>query len=75
MTVAGVKIEVFQAFESGEGIRQGPAHVPLDLSENLTEQGKPPLALEAFKEGGPEDLGVVAIREILKKIAAALKQT
>jgi hypothetical protein len=48
--------------------------VDLDLSENLTEQGKPPLALEAFEEGGPEDLGVVAVREMLKEIPAALKQ-
>jgi len=49
--------------------------VDLDLSENLAEQGKPPLALEAFEESGPVDLGVVAICEILKKIPAALKQT
>ena len=34
-----------------EGIRQGPAHVHLDLVESLTEQGKRPLALEAFEEG------------------------
>jgi hypothetical protein len=46
----------------------------LGLSEYLTEQGKPPLALEAFEEGGPVDLGVVAICEILKKIPTALKQ-
>ena len=61
--------------ESCEGIGQGPAHVGLDLSENLTEQRKPPLALEALEEGGPENLSVVAIREILKKIPTALKQT
>jgi hypothetical protein len=46
----------------------------LDLSENLTEQRQPPLALEALEEGAPENPGVVAIREILKKIPAALKQ-
>ena len=46
----------------------------LDLGENLTEQRKPPLALEALEEGAPENPGVVAIREILKKIPAALKQ-
>jgi hypothetical protein len=44
------------------------------MSENLTEQRKPPLALEALEEGGPEDLGGMAIREVLKKIPAALKQ-
>jgi hypothetical protein len=44
------------------------------MSEDLTEQRKPPLALEALEEGGPQDLGVVAIREVLKKIPAALKQ-
>ena len=60
-------------FESGEGIWQGPPHVGLDLCENLTEQRKPPLALEALEEGGPAGLGVVAIREFLKKIPAALK--
>jgi hypothetical protein len=48
--------------------------VDLDLSENFTQQGQPPLALEAFEEGGPVDLGVVAICEILKKVPAALKQ-
>jgi hypothetical protein len=48
--------------------------VSLDLGENLTEKRKPPLALEALEEGGPKDLGVVAIREILKKIPPALKQ-
>jgi hypothetical protein len=48
--------------------------VDLHLGENLTEQGKPPLALEAFEEGGPEDFGVVAVREMLKEIPAALKQ-
>jgi hypothetical protein len=40
----------------------------------LTEQGQPPLALEAFEEGGPVELGVVVICEIPKKIPAALKQ-
>ena len=60
--------------EIAEGIGQGPPHVGLDLGENLTEQRKPPLALEALEVGGPEDLGVVAIREILKKIPTALKQ-
>jgi len=49
--------------------------VGLDLSENLVEQRKPPLALEALEEGGPEDLGGVAVGEILKEIPAALKQT
>lgn len=63
----------YSLFKSGEGIRQGPPHVGLDLSENLTEQRKPPLALEALEEGGLEDLAVVAIREILKRIPAALK--
>jgi hypothetical protein len=48
--------------------------VGLDLSENLTEQRQPTLALEALEEGAPEDLGGVAIREILQKIPAALKQ-
>ena len=74
VTVASVKIEVFQALKSGEGVWQGPAHVDLDLSENLTEQRKPSLALEAFEESGPEDLGGVAIGKILKKIPPALKQ-
>lgn len=32
------------------------------------------LALEAFKEGRPVDLGVVTICEILKKIRAALRR-
>ena len=62
------------AMAGGEGIWQGPAHVGLDLSENLTEQRKQPLAFEALEESGPEDLGVVAIREILKEIPTALKQ-
>jgi hypothetical protein len=35
VTVAGVKIEAFQALESGEGIRLSSAHVSLDLGENL----------------------------------------
>jgi hypothetical protein len=74
VTVAGVKIEAIQALESGEGIWQDPTHVGLDLRNNLTEQRKPPLALEALEEGGPEDLGFVAIREILKKIPSALEQ-
>lgn len=60
--------------ESGEGIWLDPAHVGLDLGENFTQQRKPSLTLEALEEGTPEDLGVVAIGEILKKIPAALKQ-
>jgi hypothetical protein len=32
------------------------------------------LAREALEQGSPEDLSVVAIREILKKIPTALKQ-
>ena len=74
VTVAGVKIEGFQTLESGEGIWQGPAHVGLDLREDFAQQRKPALAFEALEEGGPENLGVVAIGEILKKIPSALEQ-
>ena len=74
VSVASVKVEVFQALESGAGIRQRSAHVDLGLGVNLIEQCKSSLAFEAFKEGAPENLGVMVICEILKKISPALKQ-
>jgi hypothetical protein len=75
VAVAGVEIEVIQALESREGIGHRPAHVGLDLRENVAEQRKPTLALEAFEKGGQENFGVMAFREILKKVTAALKQS
>jgi len=75
VTVAGVEIEVIQALESREGIGHSPAHVGLGLRENVAEQRKPALALEAFEKGGQEDFGVMAFREILKKVTSALKQS
>jgi hypothetical protein len=52
----------------GSGRGQGLAHVGLHLSENFGDQHQPTLALEAFEEGGPENVGVMAICEILKEI-------
>jgi hypothetical protein len=75
VTIARVESEVRETLESGEGIGLGQAHVDLHLSENLTEQSKPPPALETLGKGGPKDVGVVAICEILKKIATALKES
>ncbi|MEO8614827.1 MAG: hypothetical protein ABI600_06785 [Luteolibacter sp.] len=40
VAVAGMKIEVFQTLESGEGIWQGPTHVGLGFRENFAEQSK-----------------------------------
>lgn len=74
VTIARVNREVCEALESSEGIGLGLAHIDLRLSKNLTEQGKPPLALEAFEKGGAKDVGFVAICEILKKIATTLKE-
>jgi hypothetical protein len=48
VAVTGEKIEAIQALKGTERVWQGPAHVDLDLGENLTEQGETPLALEAF---------------------------
>jgi hypothetical protein len=48
--------------------------VALDLRENVSEQGKPALALEALKEGGQQYFGILAFGEILKEIAAALEE-
>ena len=75
VAVAGVKLEVIQALESREGIGHRPAHVGLGLRENVAEQRQPTLALEAFEKGGQEDFGVMAFREILKKVTSALKQS
>jgi len=44
----------------------------LHLRKNLTKQGKPPLALEAFEKVGPE--GGAAIHEISKDIATSLTE-
>jgi hypothetical protein len=74
VAVTGEKIEAIQALEGSERVWQGSAHVDLDLGENLTEQGETPRALEAFEKSGSEDLGFVAIRQMLKKIPAALHQ-
>ncbi|MEY4569287.1 MAG: hypothetical protein RLZZ398_726 [Verrucomicrobiota bacterium] len=59
VSVAGIKIEVFQALESREGIWLDPAHVGLDLGENFTQQRKPSLTLEALEEGAPEEISVL----------------
>ncbi|MEI8039170.1 MAG: hypothetical protein WCJ14_12340 [Verrucomicrobiota bacterium] len=75
VAVSGVEIEVIQALEIREGIGHRPAHVGLDLRENVAEQREPTLALEAFKKGGQEDFSIVAFGEILKKVATALKQS
>ena len=65
VAVSRIKIEVILAFESGKRVGQRSAHLDLSLGENLTEQGKPPLAFEALKEGGAKDFYFVVICEIL----------
>lgn len=75
VAIARVEIEVIEVLESGEGIWLGPAHVDLDLSEDFTEQRESAHAFEAFEKGRAEDIGVVAIREILEKIAPALEKS
>ena len=74
VAIASVDVEVVQTFESSEWIGHRPAHVGLDLGKNVSEQGKPALALEALEEGGQQYFGILAFGEILKEIAAALEE-